>query len=107
MPVDIMSCSLPLCCVMGTCAYEVFHWQRVFQEKHKNRLPNGVYDDKHWDSPNKRESELIDTKLNDEDYENVHENYDKTSSCVWDPVIGGFQGKYYFHNMGVHSIFQM
>ena len=44
----IMSCSLPLCCVMGTCTYEVFHWQRVFQAKRRGRLPSGVYDDTYW-----------------------------------------------------------
>ena len=92
MPVDIMSCSLPLCCVMGTCAYEVFHGQSVFQQRHKNRLPNGVHDDKQWIYPTKTESEMKKDQSKLEDQVNGQENLDKASYCVWDPVIGDVQG---------------
>ena len=93
MPVDIMSCSLPLCCVMGSCgAYEVFHWQSVFHERHKNRLPNGVHDDKQWTYPNKTESDMKKDRLKLEEHLNGQDNLSKGSYCVWDPVIGDVQG---------------
>ena len=76
---------------MGTCAYEVFHLQRAFQERHKNRLPHGVYDDKQWTYTNKSESEMKNDRIAIEDHKNDLENLDKESYCVWDPVVGDFQ----------------
>ena len=83
-----MSCPLPLCCVMGTCAYDILHWQRVFQERNKRNLPCGVYDDKKWTSSNNREDITKEEGgINMKAVENAHEKLEKKSS-VWSPFTG-------------------
>ena len=80
-----MSCPLPLCCVMGTCAYDVLYWQRVCQERNKRNLPCGVYDDKRWTSP--KDSEIKTREgggLKMKDIPNAHKKLEKKSS-VWSP----------------------
>ena len=95
-----MSCPLPLCCVMGTCAYDILHWQRVFQERNKKNLPCGVYDDKKWTSSNNREDITQEEGgINMKAVENAHKKLEKKSS-VWSPFTGRKeQGRlsYIFH----------
>ena len=101
MPVDLASLAVPVCCVMGTCAYEVFHWQRVFNLKHQNQntLPNGVDDDKSWTPPNTLKSDTHNKhnhhKKGDKiakECEIVHENVDRKPSTIWTPCEEDFQG---------------
>ena len=83
-----MSCPLPLCCVMGTCAYDILHWQRVFQERNKRNLPCGVYDDKKWTSSNNREDITQEEGgISMKAVENAHKKLEKKSS-VWSPFTG-------------------
>ena len=79
-----MSCPLPLCCVMGTCAYDVLHWQRVYQERNKRNLPCGVHDDKKWTSPKDGENKPQEGGLEMKDIPNAHKKLEKKSS-VWSP----------------------
>ena len=88
MPVDFMSITLPVCCGMGTCAYEVFQWQRVFKSKHKNTLPNGVHDDKRWTPPKATKSDRHNKYAYKEEDKIVkegkivHENLDQRPSMM-------------------------
>ena len=96
MPVDItMSFSLPLCCAMGTCSYDAFHWQRRMKSKHKGTLPKGVYDDKYWTTPTAIESG---TQINVELYEKAHENLGQGQLSIWTSTDETHHGNLSYQN---------
>ena len=73
---------------MGTCAYDVLHWQKIFPERNKRNLPCGVYDDKKWTSPNNDENTIKEEEgFIIKEIKATHNKLEKKSS-VWSPFTG-------------------